>query len=204
MWTSNNRIVLASFESSSTQVLWTVRGSETEFQFQNTPKNSVLNCLFRTIHFCTIIMRRSISFLMRKVIFTKLFMITQFDLNLSNCITGTLKIISLKVKNYFSLNFVLILQTIILQISDGKICSMSSNWQINTESFKQTNKHNSGDLPDSNICSLLESRTNRIFPCNCIRGSWGGNIALELIGEDFVTKWPVLIYSLIYLFFCFF
>lgn len=72
-------------------------------------------------------MRHSISFLMRKVIFIKLFIITQFDLNLSNCITGTLKIISLKVKNYFSLNFVLILPTIILKISDGKICSMSSN-----------------------------------------------------------------------------
>lgn len=72
-------------------------------------------------------MRHSISFLMRKVIFMKVFMITQFDLNLSNCIGGILKIISLKVNNYFSLNFILILPTIILKISDGKICSMSSD-----------------------------------------------------------------------------
>jgi len=39
---------------------------------------------------------------------------------------------------------------------------------------------------------------DRIFPCNCVRGSWAGNIALELIGEDFVTKWPVLIYLLLF------
>lgn len=139
-----------------------VRGSEILLQMQNNPKilysdlftsdNTLLNFFNETIHFMLIPKHREKSYNYECN--------HEFDLNLSNCIMGNLKIINLKVHNCFSLNFdlnytvytiwTLIVLTIILQNLFHIFLLTDQHRVIHvTWQWMPVNKYNLSDFPNS-------------------------------------------------------